>query len=89
MSCNIIFHTENLTNQSKEEKGKKALKLHLQFAHATKEKLIQLLKNGVSLSKTVTCCVVSAERFNQMVAMDLKEVTNGKLWILHLVDCAT
>ena len=30
-----------------------------------------------------------ADRFNQVVAMDLKEVTKGKLWILHLVVCAT
>ena len=30
-----------------------------------------------------------ADRFNQVVAMDLKEVQKGKLWILHMVDNAT
>ena len=30
-----------------------------------------------------------ADRFNDMVAMDLKEVEKGKIWILHMVDCAT
>ena len=29
------------------------------------------------------------QRFNDNVCLDLKEVVNNKLWILHLVDCAT
>ena len=30
-----------------------------------------------------------ADRFNQVVAMDLKEVEHTKTWILHLIDVAT
>ena len=30
-----------------------------------------------------------ADRFNQTVAMDLKEYKHHKTWILHLIDCAT
>ena len=45
-SCNVVFHLENLTKYTKPEKFKKAMKLHRQFAHASKERLIRLLKNG-------------------------------------------
>ena len=30
-----------------------------------------------------------SDRFNQVVAMDLKEFKHNKIWILHLIDCAT
>ena len=45
-TCNIIFHLENLTDYTRADKLKKAMKLHRQFAHASKERLIRLLKNG-------------------------------------------
>ena len=45
-NCNVVFHLENLKSYSKSEKRNKALKLHRQFAHASKERLIRLLKNG-------------------------------------------
>ena len=44
--CNIVFHLETLSEVTKAEKARKAKKLHRQFAHATKERLIKLLKNG-------------------------------------------
>ena len=30
-----------------------------------------------------------AEKFNQVVCMDLKEIRKGNLWFLHMVDGAT
>ena len=45
-NCNVVFHFENLKSYSKSEKRNKAVKLHRQFAHASKERLIRLLKNG-------------------------------------------
>ena len=30
-----------------------------------------------------------ANDFNQVVSMDLKEITKGEIWILHMVDSAT
>ena len=44
--CNVIFHLESLNNLSKSEKDKKAVKLHCQFCHPSKERLLNLLKNA-------------------------------------------
>ena len=109
-SCQVVLHLEQLSNASKEEKKKKAKKLHRQFAHAPKERLIRLLKDGgcddeEMLSQIERCCdecsfcqkyrkvkprpivgLPKADRFNEVVFMDLKEVEKGKIWILHLVD---
>ena len=43
---NFIFKLENLTGMKKEEMKSKAVKLHKQFSHASKEKLTKLLKDG-------------------------------------------
>jgi len=112
-NCNVVLHLEHLQQLSKEEKEIKAKKIHRQFAHASKERLVRLLKNGGCKDKEFiqiiervcdNCgfCIMyrrpklrpivalpKADRFNQVVAMDLKEVEKGKVWILHLVDTAT
>ena len=44
--CKVIFHLESLVNLSKSEKEKKAVKLHHQFCHPSKERLLNLLKNA-------------------------------------------
>ena len=99
----IVLHMENLPDYSKQEKMKKAEKLHRQFAHASKEKLLKLLKDGGCKDKEFmkiveTCCetcsfcqkfkqskprpivgLPKADKFNQVVSMDLKEVEKGKL----------
>ena len=111
--CKIVLHMENLETYTKSEKRQKALKLHRQFAHASKERLLRLLKNGgctdLEFMKAVEkCCeecqfcqkyrkpkpkpivgLPKAEKFNEVVSMDLKEVEKGKIWILHLVDSCT
>ena len=111
--CNIVLHLDRLRDSTSTEKANKAKKLHRQFAHASKERLIQLLKTGGCddkefLQAIEKCCdtcefcqkyrrpkpkpivgLPKADRFNQVVAMDLKEVEKGKKWILHLVDIAT
>ena len=111
--CNVVFHLENLASSTLQEKQRKAVKLHRQFAHASKERLLKLLRNGGCedkefLKAVEKCCedcefcgkyrrpkprpvvaLPKADKFNQVVAMDLKEVTKGKLWILHIVDSAT
>ena len=45
-SCNVVFHMDNLAELTSGEKMEKAKKLHRQFAHASKERLIRLLKSG-------------------------------------------
>ena len=44
--CKVVFHMQNLSTYSKAEKKQKAQKLHRQFAHASKERLFRLLKDG-------------------------------------------
>ena len=90
----------------------KAVKLHQQFSHASKEKLLKLIaSSGCKDEEFVSCvkqcceeCKVCrrfrrpplrpavglpvADRFNQVVSMDLKEHERGK-WILHMIDTAT
>ena len=45
-----IFHLETLA-ESKAEKARKAQKLHCQFAHVSKERLLQLLRDGDCYNK--------------------------------------
>ena len=45
-SVNFILHLECLNNLSEKEMMSKALKLHRQFSHASKEKLMKLLRDG-------------------------------------------
>ncbi len=109
----IILHMQHLSKYSQEEKMQKARKLHRQFAHASKDRLLRLLKDSGCKDKEFMkiveqCCeecefclkfqtakprpvvgLPKAQRFNQVVSMDLKEVEKGKTWILHLVDNAT
>ena len=42
---NIVFHLDRLVHSNTTGKTNKANKLHRQFAHASKERLFQLLKN--------------------------------------------
>lgn len=96
---NIILHAANISGLSRIDKMKKALKLHRQFPHASKEKLIKLVKSsGMKENKEFfkcieeccdtcdTCkmykrpyhrpivCLPIADRFNQVLCMDLKRV---------------
>ena len=43
---NVILHLQSLETLSKDEKKKKAIKLHKQFSHATKERLLRLIKSS-------------------------------------------
>ena len=43
---NVVFHLQTLAESTKAEKARKAQKLHRQFVHASKERLLQLLRNG-------------------------------------------
>ena len=42
----IVLHVVNLKTMTADEKRRKAAKLHCQFSHASKEKLIRLVKNS-------------------------------------------
>ena len=44
--CRIVLHAVNFKTMTVDEKKKKAAKLHSQFSHASKEKLIRLVKNS-------------------------------------------
>ena len=44
--CNVVLHASNLAKMSRNEKLKKAIKLHRQLSHATKEKLLQVVKHS-------------------------------------------
>lgn len=109
----VIDDQKGLVKCSKQEMRRKAEKLHRQFAHASKERLLRLLKDGGCtnsdfLAEVEKCCdecsfclkyrkpkprpiigFPKAQEFNGCVSMDLKEVTKGKVWILHLIDEAT
>ena len=105
--CNIVLHFENLAGTTRQEKKKKAKKLHRQFAHASKERLTELLKLGGCddqefIQAVKECCeqcefcmkyrkskskpfvaLSEAEKFNEVMAMDLKEVQEQNLNPLH------
>ena len=49
--CKVIFHLESLVDLSKSEKEKKAVKLHRQFCHPSKERFLNLLKNANCMNK--------------------------------------
>ena len=107
----IVLHTNNLNQCSKSEKRKKALKLHKQMCHASKDRLLKLVKESRCgsdkefIEAIEECCdtcelclkyrrpplgpVVGlrlADRFNEVVAIDLKEIEKGKEWIIHMID---
>ena len=112
-SVNFVLHLECLNDLSQEEMSKKALKLHRQFSHASKEKLKKLLRDGGCQNREFMKCIDQvcddcdiclkfrkpplrpvvglplAHDFNEVVCMDLKELENTKLWMLHLIDAAT
>ena len=55
-NVNFVLYTNSLVNLSRGEKKKKALKLHKQFSHATKERLLQLVKaSGCSDAEFKKC----------------------------------
>ena len=109
-----MLHTFALKDLSKSDKKKKAIKLHRQFSHASKEKLCKLVReskdfNDIEFLKMIeewcdSCEICQkykkaplrpivgmrlADKFNQVVCMDLKEYIHNKCWILHLIDSAT
>ena len=111
---NIVLHTTALKGLTRSEKSKKAMKLHQQFAHCSKERLIKLVKESKNfddkefLETLEECCdncefcqqtkkaplkpivgLSLANKFNQVVCMDLKEYKHNESWILHLIDSAT
>ena len=112
-NCEVVLHLEHFKDSPYKEKASKAKKIHRQFAHATKDSLIRLLKNGRCNDKEFFDIIKDVcekcefclkylkpkprpvvffpkgQHFNDVVFLDLKEVVNNKLWILHLVDCAT
>ena len=60
-NCNVVFHLTNLLSLSNEEKKKKAMKLHCQLCHASKDWLVELLKDSGCddkkfLKMIVDCC---------------------------------
>ena len=111
---NIVLNTSAIKECNKEQKYQKAAKLHKQFSHASKEKLIKLVKSSKDfddpefIDAIKKCCnecevcrkfarpplrpVVTmplAGEFNQVVSMDLKEISHNKSWILHLIDVSS
>ena len=112
---NVVLHASSLTDLPKQEKMKKALKLHRQFGHANAEKLNKLFSHSQYADKEFEECIKAvceqcefcekykmgpikpivslprADKFNQLVAMDLKEFKykSKKHWILHLIDIAS
>ena len=60
-NCKVVLHMEELQTRTRSEKERKANKLHRQFAHASKERLLKLLKDGGCTDKEFikaveTCC---------------------------------
>ena len=101
---NIVLHTTALKGLSRSEKKKKAIKLHQQFAHCSKERLIKLVKESKNfddkefleiLEECYDNCefcqqikkaplrpvvgISLADKFNQVVCMDLKGIVYGKI----------
>ena len=56
-NCKIVLHAVNFKTMTVDEKKKKAAKLHRQFSHASKEKLIQLVKNSNYNDKDFQKCI--------------------------------
>ena len=54
---NFIFSLENLADLTQTQKKSKAVKLHKQFSHASKEKLTKLLKDGGCTDTEFLRCV--------------------------------
>ena len=59
--CKVVFNDERLLGNTTEEKKKKAIKLHRQMCHASKDRLQRLLRNGGCkdrefLKLIETCC---------------------------------
>ena len=114
IKTSIVLHTSAISSLTKKEKRIKAIKLHKQFCHASKEKLCKLVRESKDfrdeefltlIKECVDSCELClkykrpplrpvvgmplADRFNQVVCMDLKEYVHNELWIFHLIDAAT
>ena len=50
LNTSVVLHTSAVEDMSVEQKRQKALKLHRQFSHATKDKLLKLLKGSGSFN---------------------------------------
>ena len=48
--CRIVLHAVIIKAMTVDEKMRKAAKLHCQFSHASKEELIQLVKNNLPIT---------------------------------------
>ena len=53
----IVLHAKNLCQLDKREKKLKAIKLHKQLCHASKEKLVNLVKNSTFKDKEFIECI--------------------------------
>jgi hypothetical protein len=49
---NIVLNTSSIRQCTKEQKRQKAMKLHRQFSHPSKERLLQLVKRSQSFNDT-------------------------------------
>ena len=56
-NCNVVLHVQNLETMTHKEKQKKALKLHRQLSHATKERILRLLKSSGCEDEDFLRCV--------------------------------
>ena len=90
MTNAIVLNTTSLKNCSREEKKRKALKLHKQFSHASKEQLKKLVKesenfNDVEFLKMIEQCCDRCEicrkfkkpKLKPIVCMPLADKFNG------------
>ena len=55
---NVVFHLTDLLSLSNEEKKKKAIKLHHQLCHASKDQLVKLLRDSGCDDKTFLKMIV-------------------------------
>ena len=112
--CNPEVYLNSVTECVKNPKldiKKKAMKLHRRFAHASSNRIIELLRNAGKSDKELeqelenlqnscdfclkhhrssprpTVCLPLASEFNELIAMDLKQI-DGQ-WVLHCIDYLT
>ena len=101
----IVLHYEDLEKCSRMRKRRKVEKLHRQFAHVSKEKLISLVRVCRVFYKDCDSCSVClrfrrpplqpvvgltfGSLFNDIVYLNFKEHEHNQFWILHLIDTST
>ena len=81
----IVLYMSHLKDLSIEE-----VKLHSQFAHESKEKLVRLTqenKDYCDKEFTGDCGRIAFSKYFQCsICIDLKECVHKKIWILYLTD---